>query len=104
MYKQTNVTVEILIKQHPILLQIKSNQIKSNQISNTFANKTFQDRYAQMQNHSRPQSPKLVNNTVKSRFSGDKTAPLAVSFHHAWAAILDVFKNFRSRSESETRS
>lgn len=45
MYKQTNVTVEILIKQHPILLQIKSNQI-----SNTFANKTFQDRYAQMQN------------------------------------------------------
>ena len=30
----------------------------------------------------------------KSRFSGDKTAPLAVSFHHTWAAILDVFKNF----------
>ena len=45
MYKQTNVTVDILIKQHPILLQIKSNQI-----SNTFADKTFQDRYAQMQN------------------------------------------------------
>ena len=45
MYKQTNVTVEILIKQHAILLQIKSNQI-----GNTSANKTFQDRYAQMQN------------------------------------------------------
>ena len=47
---------------------------------------------------------KLRQQYRKSRFSGDKTAPLAVSFHHAWAAILDVFENFRSRPESETRS
>ena len=40
----------------------------------------------------------------KSRFSGNKTAPLAVSFHHTSAATLDVFENFRSRPESETRS
>ena len=46
----------------------------------------------------------FVNKTVKSRFSGDKTAPLAVSFHRVWAAILDDFENFRSRPESETRS
>ena len=39
---------------------------------------------------------KLRQQYRKSRFSGDKTAPLAVSFHHAWAAILDVFENFRS--------
>ena len=47
---------------------------------------------------------KLRRQYRKSRFSGDKTAPLAVSFHHACAAILDVFENFRSRAESETRS
>ena len=35
---------------------------------------------------------KLRQQYRKSRFSGDKTAPLAVSFHHAWAAILDVFE------------
>ena len=38
---------------------------------------------------------KLRQQYRKSRFSGDKTAPLAVSFHHTWAAILprvpDVF-------------
>ena len=47
---------------------------------------------------------KLGQQYRKSRFSGDKTAPLAVSFHRARAAILDVFENFRSRPESETRS
>ena len=47
---------------------------------------------------------KLRQQYRKSRFSGDKTAPLAVSLHHALAAILDVFENFRSRPESETRS
>ena len=47
---------------------------------------------------------KLRQQYRKSRFSGNKTAPLAVSFHHTSAAILDVFENFRSRPESETRS
>ena len=36
---------------------------------------------------------KLRQQYRKSRFSGDKTAPLAVSFHHTWAAILDVLEN-----------
>ena len=47
---------------------------------------------------------KLRQQYRKSRFYGDKTAPFAVSFHHARAAILDVFENFRSRPELETRS
>ena len=37
---------------------------------------------------------KLRQQYSKSRFSGDKTAPLAVSFHHTGAAILDVFEIF----------
>ena len=38
---------------------------------------------------------KLRQQYRKSRFSGDKTAPLAVTtlFHHTWAAILDVLEN-----------
>ena len=40
---------------------------------------------------------KLRQQYRKSRFSGDETAPLAVIFHHAWAARLDIFENFRSR-------
>ena len=36
---------------------------------------------------------KLRQQYRKSRFSGDKTAPLAVSFHRTWAAILDVLEN-----------
>ena len=47
---------------------------------------------------------KLRQQCRKSRFSGDKTTPLAVSFHYVRAAILDVFENFPSRPESETRS
>ena len=45
---------------------------------------------------------KLRQQYRKSRFSGDKTTPLAVSFHHPRAAILDVFENFRSRPESRS--
>ena len=41
----------------------------------------------------------IKNNTVKSRFSGDKTAPFTVSFPRAWAAILDDLENFRSRQQ-----
>ena len=46
----------------------------------------------------------FVNNTVKCRFSGDKTAPLALSFHRTWAAILDDFENFRSRPKSSSET
>ena len=37
---------------------------------------------------------KLVNNTVKSRFSGDKTAPLAVSFPPRLSRHIGCFREF----------
>ena len=37
---------------------------------------------------------KLVNNTVKSRFSGDKTAPLAVSFPPRLSRHIECFREF----------
>ena len=37
---------------------------------------------------------KLRQQYRKSRFSGDKTAPLAVRFHHAWALHIGCFREF----------